>query len=96
MAPLLDVECWVATATGRFYSRVGRRWHSIAWHVDDIVPPSERLQDQGNTSETFLRRKGAGIVARDDTALLTDPTSTISAPFLFTISPSTTIFPHIP
>jgi catechol 2,3-dioxygenase-like lactoylglutathione lyase family enzyme len=41
---------------GRFQSRFGRHWHSVAWYCDDIGPVWEQLRSHG------VRMHGAGAV----------------------------------
>jgi catechol 2,3-dioxygenase-like lactoylglutathione lyase family enzyme len=44
MSPSMHLEGWDQLPVGRFYNRIGRHWHSIAWYVDDTVDLYETLK----------------------------------------------------
>jgi hypothetical protein len=45
MAPAKDVEGWEQMPVGRFETKFGSRWHSIAWFVSDIFALYDALKD---------------------------------------------------
>jgi hypothetical protein len=47
LAPARFAQGWDAMPIGRFYTRFGRHWHSIAWYVDDIGETWEHLRGEG-------------------------------------------------
>ncbi len=48
LAPSFWVDGWADMPLGRFYNRWGRRWHSIAWYVDEGMTELYRaLRDAG-------------------------------------------------
>jgi len=48
LAPAFRVEGWDTKPLGRFYNRLGTRWHSIAWYVDEgITELYQGLKDAG-------------------------------------------------
>jgi catechol 2,3-dioxygenase-like lactoylglutathione lyase family enzyme len=49
LAPAFRVEGWDAKPLGRFYRRLGKRFHSLAWYVDEDM------------DDLFGRLRGAGI-----------------------------------
>jgi len=47
LAPAFRVEGWDAMPLGKFYSRFGNHWHSIAWYTDDAGEIWQRCTDSG-------------------------------------------------
>ncbi len=47
MAPRKDVAGWESTPMGKFNSRFGHHWHSVAFYVDDVGALWDRLIDNG-------------------------------------------------
>jgi len=43
--PLRYMQGWEKSALGRFYSRHGQHFHSIAWYVDDLAETCARLTE---------------------------------------------------
>jgi hypothetical protein len=43
--PLRHMQGWEKSALGRFYSRYGQHFHSIAWYVDDLAETCARLTE---------------------------------------------------
>jgi catechol 2,3-dioxygenase-like lactoylglutathione lyase family enzyme len=44
--PLRHMQGWEKSALGRFYSRCGQHFHSIAWYVDDLAETCARLTEK--------------------------------------------------
>ena len=65
--PLRHMQGWERSALGRFYSKYGQHFHSIAWYVDDLTEMFLRLTEQkirlfdmvGNAVIKPSRRDGA-------------------------------------
>jgi hypothetical protein len=65
--PLRHMPGWEKSALGRFYSRYGQHFHSMAWYVDDLAETCARLTEckirlfdmVGNVVTTPSRRDGA-------------------------------------
>ena len=75
LAPSFHVDGWDSMPLGRFYNRLGRRFHSLAWYVDEGINDLYRnLRDAG------VRCYGtAGVPQKGDTmtgALFTHPRDT--------------------
>jgi hypothetical protein len=47
LAPARFAEGWDAMPIGRFFTRFGRHWHSIAWYVADVGEAWEHLRSHG-------------------------------------------------
>ena len=47
MAPRKDIAGWESTPLGKFNSRFGNHWHSVAFYADDIGALWDRLTDHG-------------------------------------------------
>lgn len=43
--PLRHMQGWEKSALGRFYSRYGQHFHSMAWYVDDLAETCARLTE---------------------------------------------------
>src|ERR1700737_2861642 len=44
--PLRRAPGWEKSALGKFYSRYGQHFHSIAWYVDDLAETCARLSER--------------------------------------------------
>ena len=44
--PLRHLPGWEKSALGRFYSRYGQHFHSLAWYVDDLAETCARLTER--------------------------------------------------
>ena len=44
--PLRHMQGWEKSALGRFYSRSGQHFHSMAWYVDDLAETCARLTER--------------------------------------------------
>lgn len=47
LAPARFADGWDAMPIGRFFTRFGRHWHSIAWYVEDVGEAWEHLRSHG-------------------------------------------------
>jgi catechol 2,3-dioxygenase-like lactoylglutathione lyase family enzyme len=47
MAPRKDVAGWEATPMGKFTTRFGQHWHSVAFYTDDVAALWDRLIEHG-------------------------------------------------
>jgi catechol 2,3-dioxygenase-like lactoylglutathione lyase family enzyme len=47
LAPARFAEGWDVMPIGRFFTRFGRHWHSIAWYVEDVGDAWEHLRSHG-------------------------------------------------
>ena len=73
--PLRHMQGWEKSALGRFYSRSGQHFHSIAWYVDDLAETCARLTERkirlfdmvGNAVTTPSPRDGAVWTHPQDT-----------------------------
>jgi catechol 2,3-dioxygenase-like lactoylglutathione lyase family enzyme len=73
--PLRHMQGWERSALGRFYSKYGQHFHSIAWYVDDLTEMCLRLTEQkirlfdmvGNPVIKPSRRDGAVWTHPQDT-----------------------------
>jgi catechol 2,3-dioxygenase-like lactoylglutathione lyase family enzyme len=73
--PLRHMQGWEKSALGRFYSRYGQHFHSIAWYVDDLAETCARLTASkirlfdmvGNAVTEPSRRDGAVWTHPQDT-----------------------------
>jgi hypothetical protein len=61
LAPARFADGWDVMPIGRFFTRFGRHWHSIAWYVDDVGEAYDHLRSHG------LRVIFPGGAADDDT-----------------------------
>jgi catechol 2,3-dioxygenase-like lactoylglutathione lyase family enzyme len=65
--PLRHMQGWEKSALGRFYSRYGQHFHSIAWYVDDLAETCAKLTERkirlfdmvGNAVTEASHRDGA-------------------------------------
>jgi len=65
--PLRRMPGWEKSALGKFYSRYGQHFHSIAWYVDDLAEACAKLTERkirlfdmvGNLVTEAARRDGA-------------------------------------
>ena len=65
--PLRHLPGWEKSALGRFYTRYGQHFHSLAWYVDDLAETCARLTERkirlfdmvGNAVTEPSRRDGA-------------------------------------
>jgi hypothetical protein len=65
--PLRHMQGWENSALGRFASRYGQHFHSLAWYVDDLAETCARLTERkirlfdmvGNAVTVPSRRDGA-------------------------------------
>jgi hypothetical protein len=62
-----------ASLAGRDLAALGESCHALAFSVEDLAQVAGHLE-----------AKGIGILARDDTTILADPSGTFGAPFRFT------------
>jgi hypothetical protein len=78
MAPATDREGWEQAPVGRFYTRFGKRWHSIAWFVSDIFALYDSLKESGIR---FFGGGGLSLAQRptQSTVLYTHPKDTMGA-----------------
>ena len=73
--PLRHMQGWEKSALGRFYSRYGQHFHSIAWYVDDLAETCARLTERkirlfdmvGNAVTAPSHRDGAVWTHPQDT-----------------------------
>lgn len=73
--PLRHMQGWEKSALGRFYSRYGQHFHSLAWYVDDLAETCARLTERkirlfdmvGNAVMTPSPRDGAVWTHPQDT-----------------------------
>jgi hypothetical protein len=73
--PLQRMPGWERSALGKFYSRYGQHFHSIAWYVDDLAATCARLTERGirlfdmvgNVVTEASRRDGAVWTHPQDT-----------------------------
>ena len=73
--PLRYMQGWEKSALGRFYSRYGQHFHSMAWYVDDLAETCARLTERkirlfdmvGNTVTAPSPRDGAVWTHPQDT-----------------------------
>jgi Glyoxalase/Bleomycin resistance protein/Dioxygenase superfamily len=47
LAPARFADGWDAMPIGRFFTRFGRHWHSIAWYVQDVGEAWDHLRSHG-------------------------------------------------
>lgn len=78
LAPARFAEGWDVMPIGRFFTRFGRHWHSIAWYVEDIGQAWEHLRGQG--LRVFFPGGAPGDEARPagETPIFTHPKETIT------------------
>jgi catechol 2,3-dioxygenase-like lactoylglutathione lyase family enzyme len=82
MQPTFDIEGWEKVPLGRFYTRYGRQWHSIAWFVDDAEGLTE-LRDRLEDADVELLGLLGGKLehatdAPEDRPIFTHPKSTLT------------------
>lgn len=77
LAPAFRVEGWDSMPLGRFYTRFGNHWHSIAWYTDDAGEMWQRCHDAG---VRVLVEGGVMTAERPSprSAIMTHPKDTIT------------------
>lgn len=91
--PLRHMQGWEKSALGRFYSRYGQHFHSIAWYVDDLLETCARLTE----NKIRLFDMVGNVVTRPsprDGAIWTHPQDTHAA-FEFAAVPKFFIDPRL-
>ena len=78
LAPARFAQGWELTPIGRFFTRFGRHWHSIAWYVEDVGEVWEHLRSHG--LRTIFPGGGPGDDTRPtgSTPIFTDPKETLT------------------
>ncbi len=78
LAPARFAEGWEVMPIGRFFTRFGRHWHSIAWYVEDIGQAWEHLRDHG--LRVIFPRGASGDDTRPSgsTPIFTHPKETVT------------------
>jgi hypothetical protein len=78
MAPAMDKEGWDQAPVGRFYTRFGGHWHSIAWFVSDMFALYDTLKESGIR---FFGGGGVSVAQRPtrSSVLYTHPKDTMGA-----------------
>jgi len=79
MSPSMFIDGWDKMPVGRFYTKFGRHWHSIAWYVDDTLALYRELKDR---NIRFFFNGGGSDSAREpspDEALFTHPKDSCGA-----------------
>jgi catechol 2,3-dioxygenase-like lactoylglutathione lyase family enzyme len=91
--PLRHMQGWERSALGRFYSKYGQHFHSIAWYVDDLTEMCLRLTEQ---KIRLFDMVGNAIIkpSRRDGAVWTHPQDTHAA-FEFAAVPKFFIDPRL-
>jgi catechol 2,3-dioxygenase-like lactoylglutathione lyase family enzyme len=91
--PLRHMQGWERSALGRFYSKYGQHFHSIAWYVDDLTEMCLRLTEQ---KIRLFDMVGNAIIkpSRRDGAVWTPPQDTHAA-FEFAAVPKFFIDPRL-
>ena len=91
--PLQRFEGWERSPLGKFYSRYGQRFHSIAWYVDNLTETCARLTER---KIRLFDMVGNAVTAPSprDGAVWTHPQDT-HAPFEFAAVPKFFIDPRL-
>ena len=91
--PLRHMQGWERSALGRFYSKHGQHFHSIAWYVDDLTETCMRLTEQ---KIRLFDMVGNAVIkpSRRDGAVWTHPQDTHAA-FEFAAVPKFFIDPRL-
>jgi catechol 2,3-dioxygenase-like lactoylglutathione lyase family enzyme len=91
--PLRHMQGWERSALGRFYSKYGQHFHSIAWYVDDLTEMCLRLTEQ---KIRLFDMVGNAVIkpSRRDGAVWTHPQDTHAA-FEFAAVPKFFIDPRL-
>jgi catechol 2,3-dioxygenase-like lactoylglutathione lyase family enzyme len=78
LSPAMNVEGWETLPVGRFYTRFGAHWHSIAWYVNDVGAMYDDLVSEGIR---ILGTRGVTADARPspEAAIFTHPKDTRGA-----------------
>jgi hypothetical protein len=78
LAPARFADGWDAMPIGRFFTRFGRHWHSIAWYVDDVGQAWDHLRAHG--LRVIFPGGGAGNETRPSgpTPIFTHPKETVT------------------
>jgi catechol 2,3-dioxygenase-like lactoylglutathione lyase family enzyme len=90
---LRHMQGWERSALGRFYSKYGQHFHSIAWYVDDLTEMCLRLTEQ---KIRLFDMVGNAVIkpSRRDGAVWTHPQDTHAA-FEFAAVPKFFIDPRL-
>lgn len=91
--PIRRMAGWEKSALGRFYSRYGQHFHSIAWYVDDLAATCARLSDR-NIRLFDMVGNAVKEPSRGDGAVWTHPQDTHAA-FEFAAAPKFFIDPRL-
>jgi catechol 2,3-dioxygenase-like lactoylglutathione lyase family enzyme len=91
--PIRRAPGWEKFALGKFYSRYGQHFHSIAWYVDDLAETCARLSDR---KIRLFDMVGTAVTepSRGDGAVWTHPQDTHAA-FEFAAVPKFFIDPRL-
>ena len=91
--PIQRMSGWEQSALGRFYSRNGQHFHSIAWYVDDLAETCARLSERNIRLFDMVGRAVTRPSAKDG-AVWTHPQDTHAA-FEFAEVPKFFIDPRL-
>ena len=91
--PLRHMPGWEKSALGRFYSRSGQHFHSMAWYVDDLAETCARLTESKIRLFDMLGNAVTAPSPRDG-AIWTHPQDTHAA-FEFAAVPKFFIDPRL-
>jgi catechol 2,3-dioxygenase-like lactoylglutathione lyase family enzyme len=91
--PIRRTPGWEKSALGKFYSRYGQHFHSIAWYVDDLAETCSKLSER---QIRLFDMVGNAVTApsRNDGAVWTHPQDTHAA-FEFAAVPKFFIDPRL-
>ena len=78
LAPARFADGWDVMPIGRFFTRFGRHWHSIAWYVEDIGDAWERLRSHGLRVIFPGGAPGSDAPPSDPTPIFTHPKETVT------------------
>ena len=90
--PIRRMPDWEKSALGKFYSRYGQHFHSIAWYVDDLAETCARLSER-NIRLFDMVGRAVTEPSRGDGAVWTHPQDTHAA-FEFAAIPKFFIDPR--
>jgi catechol 2,3-dioxygenase-like lactoylglutathione lyase family enzyme len=91
--PIRRAPGWEKSALGKFYSRYGQHFHSIAWYVDDLAETCGRLAEHNIRLFDMVGNAVKGP-SRNDGAVWTHTQDT-HAPFEFAAIPEFFIDPRL-
>jgi catechol 2,3-dioxygenase-like lactoylglutathione lyase family enzyme len=91
--PIRRMPGWEKSALGKFYSRYGQHFHSIAWYVDDLAETCARLSERKIRLFDMVG-KAVTEPSRGDGAIWTHPQDTHAA-FEFAAVPKFFIDPRL-